>query len=95
MNRLVSIGEAATALGVSIATLRRWEAEGRLTVSHTAGGYRRYDLGRLRPLLQRHQPEPLALRRTLAYARVSSNDQRADLERQKQVLELHCARHKA
>ena len=61
-------------------------------MSHTAGGHRRYDLGRLRPLLQQHQPEPPALRRTLAYARVSSNDQRADLERQKQVLELHCAR---
>ena len=31
-------------------------------------------------------------RRTLAYARVSSHDQKADLERQKQVLELYCAR---
>jgi predicted site-specific integrase-resolvase len=30
-------------------------------------------------------------RKTLAYARVSSHDQRADLERQKQVLELYCA----
>lgn len=31
-------------------------------------------------------------RRTIAYARVSSHDQKADLERQKQVLELYCAR---
>jgi predicted site-specific integrase-resolvase len=31
-------------------------------------------------------------RRTIAYARVSSHDQRSDLERQKQVLELYCAR---
>ena len=31
-------------------------------------------------------------RRTIAYARVSSNDQKADLERQKQVLELFCSR---
>ncbi|MCE2679079.1 MAG: MerR family DNA-binding transcriptional regulator, partial [Burkholderiales bacterium] len=30
MNRYVSIGEAAEALGVSIATLRRWEADGKL-----------------------------------------------------------------
>jgi predicted site-specific integrase-resolvase len=30
-------------------------------------------------------------RKTLAYARVSSHDQKADLERQKQVLELYCA----
>ncbi len=31
-------------------------------------------------------------RRTIAYARVSSHDQKGDLERQKQVLELYCAR---
>ncbi|MCG5517253.1 MerR family transcriptional regulator, partial [Ectothiorhodospira sp. 9100] len=43
MKRLVSIGEAAKALGVSITTLRRWEASGRLVPEHTAGGHRRYD----------------------------------------------------
>lgn len=32
-----------------------------------------------------------AARRTIAYARVSSHDQKAELERQKQVLELYCA----
>ena len=31
-------------------------------------------------------------RKTIAYARVSSHDQKADLERQKQVLEMYCAR---
>ena len=51
MERLVSIGEAASALGVSITTLRRWEASGRLTAKHTAGGHRRYDLARLKPEL--------------------------------------------
>lgn len=30
-------------------------------------------------------------RKTVAYARVSSHDQKADLERQKQVLEMYCA----
>jgi len=30
-------------------------------------------------------------RKTIAYARVSSHDQKADLERQKQVLEMYCA----
>lgn len=29
---------------------------------------------------------------TIAYARMSSHDQKDDLERQKQVLELYCAR---
>ena len=31
------------------------------------------------------------VRRTVAYARVSSHDQKGDLERQQQVLELYCA----
>jgi DNA-binding transcriptional MerR regulator len=32
MERFVGIGEAAEVLGVSITTLRRWEAEGKLVV---------------------------------------------------------------
>jgi putative resolvase len=90
MDRLVSIGEAAKALGVSITTLRRWEAEGRLVAEHTAGGHRRYDLAKLRP--EWFHAVNTANRRTIAYARVSSHDQKDDLERQKQVLELFCAR---
>ena len=89
MKRLASIGEAANALGVSITTLRRWEASGRLVPEHTAGGHRRYDLAKLRPEMFRAEED--AGRRTVAYARVSSHDQKEDLERQKQVLELYCA----
>lgn len=90
MERFVGIGEAARALGVSITTLRRWEAAGKLEAEHTAGGHRRYDLAKLRPEMFRTEDE--ANRRTIAYARVSSHDQKDDLERQKQVLELYCAR---
>ncbi|MEF3193341.1 MAG: MerR family DNA-binding transcriptional regulator, partial [Halothiobacillaceae bacterium] len=90
MERLVSIGEAAKALGVSITTLRRWEASGKLVAEYTAGGHRRYDLAKLRPEMFRSEDE--VNRRTVAYARVSSHDQKDDLERQKQVLELYCAR---
>jgi excisionase family DNA binding protein len=86
----VSIGEAAKALGVSITTLRRWEASGRLVAEHTVGGHRRYDLTKLKPELFRAEDD--AQRRTIAYARVSSDDQKDDLARQKQVLELYCAR---
>jgi putative resolvase len=49
MNRYVDIREAAKALGVSITTLRRWDAEGRLVPERTMGGHRRYDLKKLRP----------------------------------------------
>jgi predicted site-specific integrase-resolvase len=84
------IKEAASALGVSITTLRRWEASGKLVAEHTAGGHRRYDLAKLRPELFR--AADTTNRKTVAYARVSSSDQKADLDRQKQVLELYCAR---
>ena len=90
MDRLVSISEAASALGVSITTLRRWEASGKLIADHTAGGHRRYNLAKLKPELFRAEAD--TRRRTVAYARVSSHDQLADLERQKQALELYCAR---
>ena len=39
---LVSVGEAATLLGVSVSTLRRWEREGKLAPERTLGGHRRY-----------------------------------------------------
>ena len=88
MNRLVPIGEASKILGISISTLRRWEKEGRLIPEHTASGHRRYDLSKIKPELFHTDKDN---RRTIAYARVSSHDQKADLERQKQVLELYCA----
>ncbi|MCG5520394.1 IS607 family transposase, partial [Ectothiorhodospira sp. 9905] len=46
-------------------------------------------LAKLRPEMFRAEED--TGRRTVAYARVSSHDQKEDLERQKQVLELYCA----
>ena len=89
MERFVAIGDAAKALGVSITTLRRWEVEGRLVPERTAGRQRRYDLAKLKPEMFHSAPQE---RKTIAYARVSSHDQKEDLERQKQVLELYCAK---
>ena len=90
MERIVSISEAAEVLGVSITTLRRWEAAGKLVAEHTAGGHRRYDLAKLRPELFRAADQ--SKRTTVAYVRVSSPDQRDDLERQQQLLQRYCAR---
>jgi predicted site-specific integrase-resolvase len=90
MTTIVAIGEAAKELGVSITTLRRWEKSGRLVPARTAAGHRRYDLAKMVP--ERFRLAADAERRTVAYARVSSHDQKADLERQKQVLESYCAR---
>ncbi len=80
----LSISEAAKLKGVSASTLRRWEAEGKLVPERTASGHRRYDLSQLLGIKSE-------LSFTVAYARVSSHDQKAELERQKQVLELFCA----
>src|SRR5579872_1967180 len=88
MNRLVSINKAAKILGVSISTLRRWEWEGKITSERTTGKHRRYDLAKLKPESFRLSPDR---RKTIAYARVSSRDQKKDLERQKELLESYCA----
>lgn len=89
MNRLIPIGKAAEVLGVSITTLRRWELEGKLIPERTTLGHRRYDLSKIKPQSTHSACDD---RYTIAYARVSSQDQKSDLERQKQVLELYCAR---
>lgn len=85
----VNIGKAAEFLGVSQETLRRWEASGRITVERTVKGHRRYDLSQFS-----HRKAGLSSdKKTLAYARVSSHDQKADLVRQSAVLESYCAAH--
>jgi len=91
MNNLVSISKAAKILGVSEITLRRWDEEGRLVAHKTEGGHRRYDISKIRPE-SIHKYDFTDNRKTIAYARVSSHDQKEDLERQKQVLELFCSK---
>jgi excisionase family DNA binding protein len=88
MDKLYSIGEAAKYLGVSVSTLRRWEIEGKLVPERTQGQQRRYPISLLAPNLTKVSSQN---RLTLAYARVSSYDQKSDLERQKQLLEMYCA----
>ncbi len=45
------LGQAAEILGVSTDTLRRWEADGRLTTERSAGGQRLVALAEVRRLL--------------------------------------------
>jgi predicted site-specific integrase-resolvase len=83
--RLVKIGEAARILGCSIDAMRKWEASGELLPARkTRGGTRYYDLNELLNLGDADAP-------TIGYARVSSRDQKADLDRQQEVLETYCA----
>ncbi|MDM8521724.1 IS607 family transposase, partial [Anaerolineales bacterium HSG6] len=85
----VSISEAAKELGVTQETLRRWETAGKIEVERTPGGHRRYDLSKLYGLVPRLERQ--SSRVTLAYARVSSYDQKDDLARQVALLETFCA----
>lgn len=90
MGKLVSIGAASKHFGVAQSTLRRWDEDGTLVAKRTENGHRRYDLSEIRP--HPLNTSPKLDRKTIAYARVSSNDQKDDLLRQAQVLELYCAK---
>jgi predicted site-specific integrase-resolvase len=85
--QLLSIGEVALMLGVSVVTLRRWDKAGLLrAVTRTFGGHRRYELAQVRARL----PETAARRKTVAYARVWSSDQAEQLHTQALRLEQYC-----
>lgn len=85
MNRFIKIGKASEILGVSIQTLRRWESSKTFVpVKKTAGGTRYYDLDKLLGL------KNIENDLTIAYARVSSHDQKKDLERQAKLLSSYC-----
>jgi excisionase family DNA binding protein len=89
MSKLLTIHEAASLMGVSAQTLRRWEREGKAIPSiRTKGGQRRFnpqDIPNIRRSLKK--------RLTVAYARVSSHDQKEDLIRQEKMLEMFCSSH--
>ena len=83
---LLKVSDAAKYLGVSISTMHRWEREGKIKPSRTPGGQRRYETDDL----MRFKGKSTTQKYTIAYARVSSSDQKDDLERQKVNLENYC-----
>lgn len=83
-NDFVSIGEAAILIGVSVPTLRRWEKLGKFVSNfRTFGNHRRYKRIDVLSLFNKEK------KIHVAYARVSSHDQKEDLERQKTFLQQH------
>ena len=83
------MGAAAKLLGTTPGQLRKWEANGELLPARkTQGGTRYYAIADLFGRSAAASPEePL----TVCYARVSSHDQKADLDRQQAALEAYCA----
>jgi molybdopterin-binding protein len=52
------IGEAAEILGVRVETLRRWERDGKLTATRTAGGQRSVPAAEVARLLSERRERP-------------------------------------
>lgn len=73
MLKSLSIGQSALFLGVSVVTLRRLDRLGKLNSFRTFGNHRRFFFD---DLLKLHNSNKLHV----GYARVSSHDQKKDLE---------------
>jgi excisionase family DNA binding protein len=59
---MLTIGQAATLLGVSIDTLRRWESQGKLVPVRTDGNHRRYTeehISKAREMMSAGKPEQI------------------------------------
>lgn len=87
MERLYRSGEAAKLLGIHPMTLRRWIKAGKIKAKRTAGGEYRIPESEIKRLLGEKQETT----RAVIYARVSSRDQKEDLERQVKYLQEYCA----
>ena len=91
----ISIGEVSKILGVTPKTIRLWEQQGKINPERTPNGHRRYDrdeVVRMSKFYGKVRTEDDQKdRRTIAYARVSSHDQKDDLKRQSELLESFCA----
>ena len=77
MERLLRPKEACQLLSISYSTLLRWIREGKIRVVTTEGGKYRIPYSEIKKYLERREET-----RAVIYARVSSADQREDLERQ-------------
>jgi predicted site-specific integrase-resolvase len=83
-----NISQFAALVGVAVKTLQRWDREGKLKpAARTPGNRRLYTQEQLNRLLNRAARRQRAV---VAYLRVSSQAQKADLANQKAALEQFC-----
>lgn len=85
MMRLYRTGEVTKKLGVSTMTVRRWIKAGKIKAYQVGKEFRIPENEVLR-LLEGKVPDKVAI-----YARVSSRDQKEDLERQVEYLKNYCS----
>lgn len=81
MDILFRPGEAARRLGLTVTTLQRMDRTGKLRVVRTTGNQRHIPESEVHHLIGETE-----VRKSMLYARVSSQGQKDDLERQKELL---------
>lgn len=95
MGTKIKLSDAAKYLGVHPDTLRRWANAGKVKIAGTTPGkHRLFDLSELESIFKFPSGRLIKENKnklTLAYARVSSHDQKKDLDRQVEHLELFCS----
>jgi predicted site-specific integrase-resolvase len=94
MNHLVGGKEASEKLGVHQRTLYQWDKKGLIKVTRTPGGKRLYDVNKFleENNLKQNNEELLESKDeklNICYIRVSTNGQKDDLERQREVMKHH------
>ncbi|KJS49157.1 IS607 family transposase [Desulfosporosinus sp. BICA1-9] len=91
-NNLIDISEASQRLGVTIATLRRWDTSGKLKSVRTFGNHRRYRLEEIEALVNPTVDVPSTQKRAFIYCRVSTKKQQesGNLQRQRERLIQYC-----
>jgi len=91
-NNLIDISEAAQRLGVTIATLRRWDALGKLKSVRTFGNHRRYRIEEIDAIVNHVDPVHTPRCNAFIYSRVSTKKQQesGNLKRQQERLIRYC-----
>ena len=87
--RLLKSSEFCGVVGISYRTFKRWVSEGRIRVVRTPTGRIRVPYSEVVKILGGKPIEGEI--RAVIYARVSSSDQKSDLERQIQYLTQYCS----
>jgi len=88
MDNLYTISQFAKKVNVSTSTLRRWDRKGEFKAKKHKSGHRYYDESDVRSLLNL---TPLEDRKVVVYCRVSSSNQKDDLESQVKSMESYCS----
>ncbi|CAK0770263.1 putative resolvase [Gammaproteobacteria bacterium] len=86
MSKKYRINEFAKRIGRSSSTIRRWEREGKLQTKRLTSGQRYFDETDVHLVFNGIQVKRLII----VYCRVSSANQKSDLESQLEAMEMYC-----